>query len=213
VYKQKLNQAPVFEEAPIAVDHNLITMDVLHRVAHRHKLKVLFHEKPFKGVNGSGKHCNWSMSTNTGKNLLEPTSNPEANMSFLLFLVATLHGVQKHAGLLRAAIASASNDHRLGANEAPPSIISAFLGDQLDEVLNSIEEGRPVKPVGVMNVQTIKLNGTVLDLKVAALPEIARDLTDRNRTSPFAFTGNKFEFRAVGAKQSPSFPVSMVNAA
>ncbi|KAG5462968.1 MAG: hypothetical protein BJ554DRAFT_2589, partial [Olpidium bornovanus] len=137
--------APIFEEAMIAVDHNLLTMDVLHRVAHRHKLKVLFHEKPFKGVNGSGKHCNWSMSTDCGDNLLDPTVRPETNTRFLLFLVSTLLGVYKHAGLLRCGIASASNEHRLGANEAPPGIISAFLGEQLNEVLSAIEEGRPVK--------------------------------------------------------------------
>jgi len=205
--------APIFEEAPIAVDHNLITMDVLHRVAHRHKLKVLFHEKPFKGVNGSGKHCNWSLSTDRGENLLDPTVKPETNYRFLLFLVATLHGVNKHAGILRASIASASNEHRLGANEAPPGIISAFLGEHLNEVLNSVEESRPIKNFSQPTMQTVKLGGTVLDVKVSTLPEIARDLTDRNRTSPFAFTGNKFEFRAVGSKQSPSFPVTLLNSA
>lgn len=205
--------APIFEEAMIAVDHNLLTMDVLHRVAHRHKLKVLFHEKPFKGVNGSGKHCNWSLSTDRGDNLLDPTVKPEGNYRFLLFLVATLLGVYRHSGLLRAGIASASNEHRLGANEAPPGIISAFLGDQLTEVLNAVEEARPVKNFSQPTMQTVKLGGTVLDVKVSTLPEIARDLTDRNRTSPFAFTGNKFEFRAVGAKQSVSFPVTLVNAA
>jgi glutamine synthetase len=205
--------APIFEEAMIAVDHNLLTMDVLHRVAHRHKLKVLFHEKPFKGVNGSGKHCNWSMSTDTGENLLEPTAHPETNYRFLLFLVAILKALADHGGLLRAGIASASNEHRLGAHEAPPGIISAFLGDHLNDVLNSIEEERPLKVFGSSEFHSVRVGGTVLDLKVATLPNIARDLTDRNRTSPFAFTGNKFEFRAVGSKQSVSFPVTLLNSA
>ncbi|KAI8979147.1 glutamine synthetase type III N terminal-domain-containing protein [Mycotypha africana] len=206
--------APIFEEALIAVDHNLLTMDVLHRVAHRHKLKVLFHEKPFKGVNGSGKHCNWSISTDKGENLLDPSSTPETNYRFLIFLVATLKAVLDHGDLLRAGIASASNDHRLGAQEAPPGIISAFLGSQLTEVLDAIEQGRPVNyEVAGRELQHVRVKGTVLDLKVANLPAIARDLTDRNRTSPFAFTGNKFEFRAVGSKQSPSFPMTLLNSA
>ncbi|KAJ3189671.1 hypothetical protein HK101_008772 [Irineochytrium annulatum] len=213
VAPNQFEMAPIFEEASVAVDHNLLTMDVLHQVAHRHKLQVLFHEKPFKGVNGSGKHCNWSMSTDSGDNLLEPTLKPETNYRFLLFLVATLDAVYKHGGLLRAGIASASNEHRLGANEAPPGIISAFLGDHLNEVLNSIEEARPVRNFSQPHLQTVKVGGTVLDVKVSTLPTISRDLTDRNRTSPFAFTGNKFEFRAVGAKQSPSFPVVLLNSA
>ncbi|KAF7722376.1 hypothetical protein EC973_003186 [Apophysomyces ossiformis] len=206
--------APIFEEAMLSVDHNLLTMDVLHRVAHRHKLKVLFHEKPFRGVNGSGKHCNWSMSTDRGDNLLDPTKEPEKNYRFLLFLVAVLKAVQDHGDLLRAGIASASNDHRLGAHEAPPGIISVFLGSQLNEVLNAVEEGRPVNDLAAgKQMQHIRVKGTVLDLKVATLPSIDRDLTDRNRTSPFAFTGNKFEFRAVGSKQSVSFPVTLLNSA
>ncbi|CEP15758.1 hypothetical protein [Parasitella parasitica] len=206
--------APIFEEALLAVDHNLLTMDVLHRVAHRHKLKVLFHEKPFQGVNGSGKHCNWSMSTDKGENLLDPSSNPETNYRFLLFLVATLKAVLDHGDLLRAGIASASNDHRLGAQEAPPGIISAFLGSQLTEVLDAVEEGREVNyQAAGLDFQHVRVKGTVLDLKVANLPPISRDLTDRNRTSPFAFTGNKFEFRAVGSKQSPSFPMTLLNSA
>ncbi|KAL7752665.1 hypothetical protein RI367_001667 [Sorochytrium milnesiophthora] len=213
VAPQQFEMAPLFEESGVAVDHNLLTMDVLHQVSHRHKLKVLFHEKPFRGVNGSGKHCNWSMSTDTGENLLDPTVKPETNYRFLIFLLATLLGVHRHQGLLRCAIASSSNEHRLGANEAPPGIISAFLGEQLTEVLNAIEEGRPLKNFSVPHMKTIKLGGTVLDLKVSVLPEIVRDLTDRNRTSPFAFTGNKFEFRAVGSKQSPSFPVAILSAA
>ncbi|KAJ1544778.1 hypothetical protein HK096_007142 [Nowakowskiella sp. JEL0078] len=209
----QFEMAPIFEEATIAVDHNLLTMDILNEVATRHNLKVLFHEKPFKGINGSGKHCNWSMSTDQGDNLLDPTLKPETNYRFLLFLVATLDALNKHGGLLRAGIASASNEHRLGANEAPPGIISAFLGDHLTEVLNSVEENRAVRTFSQPHLQTVKVGGTVLDLKVATLPTISRDLTDRNRTSPFAFTGNKFEFRAVGSKQSPSFPVTLLNTA
>ena len=213
VAPNQFEMAPIFEEAVVAVDHNLVVMETLHQVAHRHKLKVLFHEKPFKGVNGSGKHCNWSMSTDLGDNLLDPTLKPETNYRFLLFLVAVLDAVHKHGGLLRAAIASASNEHRLGANEAPPGIISAFLGEHLTEVLNAIEESRDVRNFSQPHLQTVKLGGTALDIKVSTLPPIARDLTDRNRTSPFAFTGNKFEFRAVGSKQSPSFPVCVINAA
>ncbi|KAJ3056605.1 hypothetical protein HK097_005768 [Rhizophlyctis rosea] len=209
----QFEMAPIFEEASVAVDHNLLTMETLHQVAHRHNLKVLFHEKPFAGVNGSGKHCNWSMSTDQGDNLLDPTLKPETNYRFLLFLVATLDGLYKHGGLLRAAIASASNEHRLGANEAPPGIVSAFLGEHLTEVLDAIEENRDVRNFSQPHLQTVKVGGTVLDLKVSTLPQIARDLTDRNRTSPFAFTGNKFEFRAVGSKQSPSLPVVLLNAA
>ncbi|CAO3636674.1 unnamed protein product [Mucor hiemalis] len=206
--------APIFEEALLAVDHNLLTMDVLHRVAHRHKLKVLFHEKPFRGVNGSGKHCNWSLSTDKGDNLLDPSSSPQTNYRFLIFLVATLKAVLDHGDLLRAGVASASNDHRLGAHEAPPGIISAFLGSQLTEVLDAIEENRPINESAAgQELQHVRVKGTVLDLKVANLPPISRDLTDRNRTSPFAFTGNKFEFRAVGSKQSPSFPVTLLNTA
>ncbi|KAJ2861467.1 hypothetical protein GGH94_004879 [Coemansia aciculifera] len=205
--------APIFEESSVAVDHNLLTMDVLHKVAHRHNLRVLYHEKPFKGINGSGKHCNWAMATDRGENLLDPTVRPETNYRFILFLLAVLRALQQHAALLRVAISSSSNEHRLGAQEAPPAIISAFLGDQLHEVLNAIEENRPLKNFSVPQFQSIKVGGTVLDVKVAALPNIARDLTDRNRTSPFAFTGNKFEFRAVGSKQSPSFPVTVLNCA
>ncbi|KAH6571637.1 hypothetical protein BASA62_003782 [Batrachochytrium salamandrivorans] len=166
VAPNQFEMAPIFEEASVAVDHNLLLMETLHQVAHRHKLKVLFHEKPFKGVNGSGKHCNWSMSTDSGDNLLEPTRNPETNYRFLLFLVATLDALYKHAGLLRASIASASNEHRLGANEAPPGIVSAFLGDHLTEVLNAIEEKREVKSFSQPHLTTVKVGGTVLDLKL-----------------------------------------------
>ncbi|KAI8620141.1 glutamine synthetase type III N terminal-domain-containing protein [Chytriomyces sp. MP71] len=205
--------APIFEEASVAVDHNLATMEVLHQVAHRHKLKVLFHEKPFKGVNGSGKHANWSISTDGGDNLLDPTSSPQTNHRFLLVLVSILDALYKHGDLLRASIASASNEHRLGANEAPPAIVSAFLGDHLSEVLNAIEEKRPVADFSQPHLKGVSVGGTTLDLKISSMPPISRDLTDRNRTSPFAFTGNKFEFRAVGSKQSPSFPVVALNAA
>ncbi|KAF9916756.1 hypothetical protein BGZ65_000135, partial [Modicella reniformis] len=188
VAPQQFELAPIFEEASLAVDHNLLTMDVLSKVAHKNKMKILFHEKPFKGVNGSGKHCNWSMSTDHGENLLDPTIKPETNYRFLLILVSILHAVQQHGALLRTSISSASNEHRLGACEAPPSILSIFLGQHLTEVLNSIEEGRPIKNFSMPEIHTIKLGGTVLDVKVATLPSIARDLTDRNRTSPFAFT-------------------------
>jgi glutamine synthetase len=153
------------------------------------------------------------MSTDLGDNLLDPTIKPETNYRFLLCLVAVLDAVHKHGGLLRAAIASASNEHRLGANEAPPGIISAFLGEHLTEVLNAIEDSRDVRNFSQPHLQTVKLGGTMLDIKVPTLPPISRDLTDRNRTSPFAFTGNKFEFRAVGSKQSPSFPVTLINSA
>lgn len=211
VAPQQFEVAPIFEEASVAVDHNMLTMEVLDRVARRHQLRAIFHEKPFKGVNGSGKHCNWALCTDNGENLLDPTSRPEDNEIFLLILVSILQGLKEHAGLLRAAIASSSNEHRLGANEAPPSIISAFLGEQLNEVLDSIEEERPMSQKVKPRFQAVNLGGNVIDLKISTLPGISRDSTDRNRTSPMAFTGNKFEFRAVGSSQSPSFPVAMLN--
>lgn len=211
VAPQQFEMAPVFEEASVAVDHNLLTMQVLHKVAHRHGLKALFHEKPFKGVNGSGKHCNWALCTDTGKNLLDPSEKPEENDTFLLILSAILLALKRHSGLLSAAIASASNEHRLGANEAPPSIISAFLGAQLTHVVEGILSGRePRTPTPLK--KSVDVGHSTIDVKIAHLPSIARDATDRNRTSPFAFTGNKFEFRAVGSGQSPSFPVTMLNA-
>ncbi|OMH80678.1 Type-3 glutamine synthetase [Zancudomyces culisetae] len=205
--------APVFEEASLAVDHNLLTMDLLHKVSHRNGLKVLYHSKPFKGVNGSGKHVNWSLSTDRGENLLDPTVRPENNYRFLLMLMAVLKGVHDYSSLLRVAIATSGSEHRLGAAEAPPAITSIFLGDQLSEVLNAVEEQRPLKNFSVPQFQSIRVGGTLVDLKVAPLPNIARDLTDRNRTSPVAFTGNKFEFRALGSNQSPSFLIAMINAA
>jgi len=195
--------APIFEEANVASDHNQLVMETMQRVARRHGLVCLLHEKPFAGVNGSGKHCNWSMMDSEGRNLLEPGATPERNLQFLVFLVAVLKGVSRRAGLLRAAIASAGNDHRLGANEAPPAIISVFLGDQLTRVLDGIEKGEAGGEAGMERIS----------LGVRRLPEVARDNTDRNRTSPFAFTGNKFEFRAVSSAASISLPVAFLNAA
>jgi len=195
--------APIFEEANVASDHNQMVMETMGRVARRHNLALLLHEKPFAGINGSGKHCNWSLQDSEGQNLLEPGATPERNLQFLVFLTAVLKGVQRRAGLLRAAIASAGNDHRLGANEAPPAIISVFLGDQLTRVLDGIEKG---ETAGASAMERISLG-------IRKLPEVARDQTDRNRTSPFAFTGNKFEFRAVSSAQSISLPIAFLNAA
>lgn len=196
--------APIFEETNLAVDHNLLLMDVMEKVARKHNFRVLFHEKPFAGINGSGKHNNWSMATNTGKNLLSPGKTPKKNLQFLTFFVNTIKAVHEHADLLRASIAHAGNDHRLGANEAPPAIISAFIGSQLDAVLNELEE----------KVHTGKMSPdekTELKLNIGKIPEILLDNTDRNRTSPFAFTGNKFEFRAVGSSQNCAGPMMVLN--
>jgi glutamine synthetase len=195
--------APIFEEANVASDHNQMVMETMSRVARRHNLALLLHEKPFAGINGSGKHCNWSLMDSSGRNLLEPGATPEQNLEFLIFLMAVLAGVQRRAGLLRAAIASAGNDHRLGANEAPPAIISVFLGDHLTRALDGIEKG---ETEGAAAMERISLG-------IRKLPEVARDLTDRNRTSPLAFTGNKFEFRAVPSASSISLPVAFLNAA
>jgi glutamine synthetase len=195
--------APIFEEANVASDHNQMVMETMNRVARRHNLALLLHEKPFAGINGSGKHCNWSLMDSEGRNLLEPGATPERNLSFLVFLLAVLKGVHKRAGLLRAAIASAGNDHRLGANEAPPAIISVFLGDQLNRVLDAIENDEGTGPQGIER----------LSLGIQKLPEVARDNTDRNRTSPFAFTGNKFEFRAVPSTAAIAVPIAILNAA
>ncbi|MAP55363.1 glutamine synthetase III [Altibacter sp.] len=197
--------APIFEETNLAVDHNSLLMDVMDKVADRHNFKVLFHEKPFKGVNGSGKHNNWSLATNTGVNLLGPGSTPMKNLQFLTFFINTLKAVNEHEELLRASIASASNDHRLGANEAPPAIISAFIGSQLTEVLDELEK--------VTNGKLSPQEKTDLKLNVVGkIPEILLDNTDRNRTSPFAFTGNKFELRAVGSKANCANPMTVLNA-
>lgn len=195
--------APIFEEANVSVDHNHLTMEVLKKVAERHNFALLLHEKPFAGINGSGKHNNWSIATDTGINLLEPGATPHQNLRFLVVLAAILKGVLKHNALLRASIASTGNDHRLGANEAPPAIMSVFLGDQLSMILNKIKSGESIE-----NAERAMIN-----LGVSKIPVLARDNTDRNRTSPFAFTGNKFEFRAVGSSASCSFPVACLNAA
>ncbi|SDL45580.1 glutamine synthetase [Catalinimonas alkaloidigena] len=195
--------APTFEEVNVAVDHNQLLMDLMEKVAERHQLKVLFHEKPFAGVNGSGKHCNWSLVTNTGRNLLAPGRRPKENLVFLTFFVCTLKAVHDYADLLRASVASAGNDYRLGANEAPPAIISAFIGSQLSNMLDSLEE--------TAEMQFDKGDNVYLKLGINKIPEIMLDNTDRNRTSPFAFTGNKFEFRAVGASATISDPVVVLN--
>ncbi|MEO6903429.1 MAG: glutamine synthetase III [Bacteroidia bacterium] len=197
--------APVFEECNLAVDHNQLLMDVMEKVSKRHNFRVLLHEKPFAGVNGSGKHNNWSMSTNTGKNLLSPGKTPKTNLQFLTFFINTIKAVNDNADLLRACIASANNDHRLGANEAPPAIISAFLGTQLTSVLDELET----------KVKSGKMSPdekTALKLGVGKIPDILLDNTDRNRTSPFAFTGNKFEFRAVGSSANCAGPMIVLNA-
>ncbi len=197
--------APIYEEANLAVDHNSLVMDVMEKVAERHNFKVLFHEKPFAGVNGSGKHNNWSLSTDTGINLLSPGKTPMSNLQFLTFFINTIKAVKENEELLRAAIASASNDHRLGANEAPPAIISVFIGDQLTKVLQELEEVTKGK-LSPQEKTDLKLN------VVGKIPEILLDNTDRNRTSPFAFTGNKFEFRAVGSKANCANPMTVLNA-
>ena len=196
--------APVFEEANLGVDHNLLLMDIMEKVGERHGLKVLFHEKPFAGINGSGKHNNWSLSTDTGTNLLSPGSTPMKNLQFLTFFVNTIKAVDRYEELLRSSIASASNDHRLGANEAPPAIISIFIGKQLSEVLDELE--------GVSRGRLSPEEKTELKLNVVGkIPEILLDNTDRNRTSPFAFTGNKFEMRGVGAKANCAKPMTVLN--
>jgi glutamine synthetase len=196
--------APVFEECNLAVDHNQLMMDVMRKVARHHNFRVLFHEKPFAGVNGSGKHNNWSLGTNTGKNLLSPGKTPKTNLQFLTFFINVIKAYHDHADLLRATIASAGNDHRLGANEAPPAIMSAFLGSQLSAVLDELEA--KVKS-GKMSPD----DKTALKLGIGKIPEILLDNTDRNRTSPFAFTGNKFEFRAVGSSANCAGPMIALN--
>src|SRR3954466_8173867 len=205
----QFEMAPRFEETDVAVDHNQLVMATLRRVALRHHLQALLHEKPFAGINGSGKHCNWSMSVAAdnpdldGYNLLKPGQTPHQNLRFLVFLAAILKAVQKYAGLLRAGIATSGNEHRLGANEAPPAIISVFMGNSLTHVIETIAEGKA----------TNSADQEMIKLGVARLPEIERENTDRNRTAPFAFTGNKFEFGAVGSSQSIAFPIVLLNAA
>jgi glutamine synthetase len=196
--------APVFEEANLAVDHNLLLMDVMDKIADKHSFKVLFHEKPFEGINGSGKHNNWSLATDTGVNLLSPGSTPMKNLQFLTFFINTIKAVDSYEELLRASIASASNDHRLGANEAPPAIFSIFIGTQLSSVLDELE--------GVSKGKLSPEEKTELKLNVVGkIPEILLDNTDRNRTSPFAFTGNKFEMRGVGSKTNCAKPMTVLN--
>ncbi|WP_378186905.1 glutamine synthetase III [Aquimarina sp. W85] len=196
--------APIFEESNLAVDHNSLLMDVMDKVGARHDFKVLFHEKPFAGVNGSGKHNNWSLSTNTGVNLLGPGKTPMSNLQFLTFFINTIKAINDNEELMRAGIASASNDHRLGANEAPPAIISVFIGDQLTAVLKELESVTDGK-LSPKEKTDLKLN------VVGKIPEILLDNTDRNRTSPFAFTGNKFEYRAVGSKANCANPMTILN--
>jgi glutamine synthetase len=196
--------APIFEECNLANDHNLLLMDLMEKIARKHNFRVLLHEKPFAGVNGSGKHNNWSLSTNTGVNLLAPGKNPKSNLQFLTFFVNTIMAIHENADLLRAAIASAGNDHRLGANEAPPAIISAFIGTQLSQLLDDLEKN--IK-AGKMTPQ----DKTELKLNIGKIPQILLDNTDRNRTSPFAFTGNKFEFRAVGSSANCGSAMIVLN--
>ncbi len=209
VAPSQFEMAPRFEETDVAVDHNQLVMATLRRVALRHDLQALLHEKPFAGINGSGKHCNWSMSISAddheldGVNLLKPGRTPHQNIRFLVFLAAVLRGVHKHAGMLRASIGTSGNEHRLGANEAPPAIISVFMGDMLTQMIESI----------VADKGGVSAEEQMMKLGIARIPEIRRDTTDRNRTSPFAFTGAKFEFRAVGSSQSIAFPVALLNAA
>lgn len=195
--------APIFESINIATDHNTLCMEVMKRVANRHGMVCLLHEKPFAGINGSGKHCNWSIANDKGENLLDPGTTPHQNLRFLAVCAIVLKGVHDHADVLRAAIASPGNDHRLGGNEAPPAIISVFLGSMLDKIFTGIEKGEASQAT----------EQQIINLGVSHIPDISKDYTDRNRTSPFAFTGNKFEFRAVGASANTSVPVTMLNAA
>ncbi len=195
--------APVFTTANIATDHNQLTMEVMKRVAQKHNFICLLHEKPFEGVNGSGKHNNWSLSTDTGENLLEPGRTPSENAQFLLFLTAVIKAVDEYQDLLRISVASAGNDHRLGANEAPPAIVSMFIGDELQAILDAIES----------DADYTDMTKTKMDLGVSALPDIPKDTTDSNRTSPFAFTGNKFEFRMLGSAINIACPNIMINTA
>lgn len=194
--------APVFENSNLATDHNMLLMEVFKKTAQKHGLRCLFHEKPFTGINGSGKHNNWSLADNLGNNLLEPGSTPHDNLQFLVFLTAVIRAVNKHGALLRTSIASAANDHRLGANEAPPAIMSVYLGDKLTQVVEALIAGKPMEDKG---------HKKTIEIGVSALPDLSKDESDRNRTSPFAFTGNKFEFRAVGSSQSIAWPNTVLN--
>ncbi len=196
--------APIFEEANLSNDHNQLMMDIMQKIARRHKFKILFHEKPFAGINGSGKHNNWSLSTNTGVNLYSPGKNPKTNLQFLTFVVNTLKAVYDNQDLLRASILNASNSHRLGANEAPPSILSVFLGSEVSKMLDLMEEA-------VVDRKMTPDEKTALKLNIGRIPEIILDSTDRNRTSPFAFTGNRFEFRAVGSSANNASALIILN--
>lgn len=196
--------APVYEEANLANDHNLLLMELLEVVAQRHDFRVMLHEKPFGGLNGSGKHNNWSLSTNTGVNLLQPGKNPKSNMRFLTFFVNTLAALHTHADIVRASFAGVGNDHRLGAQEAPPAIISAFIGTQLSQLLDDLE-------VNIKHGKLTPADKTALKLEIGRIPEALLDNTDRNRTSPFAFTGNKFELRAVGSSANCALPMTVLN--
>jgi glutamine synthetase len=193
--------APIYENSNIAADHNQLLMDIMKKVAIRHGLACVLHEKPFAGINGSGKHLNWSMADDAGNNLLNPGDTPEENLQFLTVLVAIIHAVYHHADLLRASVATAGNEHRLGANEAPPAIVSVFLGESLIKIIDNIKLGKVTKASKI----------PVVDLGVNHLPQFSRDTTDRNRTSPFAFTGQKFEFRALGSSLNISTPIAVVN--
>jgi glutamine synthetase len=199
----QFEMAPVYEPTSVGSDHNMVVLSMMRRLARQHDLMFLAHEKPFAGINGSGKHNNWSMGTDEGENLLDPGHDPHANAQFLAFLVAVIRGVNVHADLLRASIADAGNDHRLGANEAPPAIVSIFLGSQLEDVIEQLEKG----------AASASKKGGELELGVTSLPILPKDATDRNRTSPFAFTGNKFEFRAVGSSAPIYWPQTVLNSA
>ena len=206
VAPMQFEMAPIFENVNLANDHNLLVMSIMDRVAQRHHFRVLLHEKPYAKVNGSGKHCNWSLGTNTGVNLLAPGKNPYQNLQFITFLVNVLMAVHRHNGLLKASIVSATNEHRLGANEAPPAIISVFLGKQITEVLDKLEHATAEEAIIINAKKEMKLG-------VGNIPEILLDNTDRNRTSPFAFTGNRFEFRAVGSSANCGAAMLALNAA
>ena len=199
----QFEMAPVFEPTSVGSDHNMVVMSLMRRLATQHGLMFLIHEKPFAGINGSGKHNNWSMATDEGENLLDPGNDPHANAQFLAFLVAVIRAVNDHADILRASIADAGQDHRLGANEAPPAIMSIFLGSQLEDVVEQLGKG----------ATSGSKKGGSANLGVTSLPVLAKDDTDRNRTSPFAFTGNKFEFRAVGSSAPIYWPQTVLNTA
>ena len=206
VAPNQFEMAPIYEEVNLSNDHNLLVMSIMERVAQKHHFRVLLHEKPYAGVNGSGKHCNWSLQTNSGLNLLAPGKNPYQNLQFITFLVNVLMAVQRHNGLLKASIVSATNEHRLGANEAPPAIISVFLGKQITAVLDRLEHATAEEAIIINAKKEMKLG-------VGNIPEILLDNTDRNRTSPFVFTGNRFEFRAVGSSANCGAAMLALNAA